>query len=78
MGLMLDRIEYKGVTLEVWEQSIRLTPGSGLVFWYGRAVRAKDIEWVKQAIDAGRAAMASDMRDLKTQKTKLMEEANGS
>ncbi len=64
-------IEYKGVTIEVWEQSIRC---GGLILWLRRPVEDTDIVCIKSVFDAGRAAMAEELRGLRKQKEKLLEE----
>lgn len=68
-------IEYKGVTIEVWEQSIRCSPrGGGSTWWLMHDIDATDIESVKQVIDAGRAAMAREIRELQDQEERLLGE----
>ena len=62
-------IAYKGVTIEVYEQSIRCHPrGGGSVLWFERPIKDADIEGIKRVIDAGRAAMARDIQELRDQK----------
>jgi len=68
-----QKLLYKGVTIEVWEQSIRGGSSSNS-FWMNRPIGSKDIEAVKSFIDAGRAAMAKEMRELDKQRDKLLGE----
>ena len=67
-------IEYKGVEIEVWGQSIKCSPRGGLTWWLMRDVDNTDIEAVKQIIDAGRAAMAREIRELHDREQKLLGE----
>lgn len=63
---MLEKtIKYKGVIIEVWKQSIRFGLGHHITkTWLKRPVEDTDIDHVKEAIDIGRASMATEMREL--------------
>ena len=66
---------YKGVEILVWDQSIKCSPrGGDHPWWLMRKVDNTDIEAVKRIIDAGRAAMARDIRELRDQEEKLLGE----
>jgi hypothetical protein len=72
---MVDKtIEYHGVFIQVWEQSIRCSPDGSAPLWLKRPVEDPDIEAIKGAIDAGRAAMAKEIRELRQQEERLLGE----
>ena len=66
---------YKGVEILMWDQSIKCGPrGGDHPWWLMRKVDNTDIEAVKRIIDAGRAAMARELRVLQTKKETLLGE----
>lgn len=62
--------EYKGMTIEVWSQSIRV--GFSEVLWLGRPVEDRDIEVIKTIIDACRGGLARQIRALREQEDRLI------
>jgi len=66
---------YKGVDIQVWDQSIKCSPRGGAhPWWFMRRVDNTDVEAVKRIIDAGRAAMAREFYMLQIQKETLLGE----
>lgn len=65
---------YKGVTIEVWDQSVKCSPRGGHSMWFMHEVDNTDIEGVKRIIDAGRAAMAREIQALHKQEETLLGE----
>jgi hypothetical protein len=75
--MVVKTVKYHGVYIQVWEQSIRCLPPGGLtseVLWLKRPVEDPDIEAIKRVIDAGRAAMAKEIHELRQQKKQLLGE----
>jgi hypothetical protein len=72
---MSQMIEYKGVAIEVWEQSVQVfSPGHSCPMWFKRPVTDADIEGLKRAIDAGRASMAREINESREQIERLLGE----
>lgn len=65
-------IIYHGTTIEVWNESIRV--GKSETLWFKRTVTESDILAVKTIVDAGREALASQLRGLRKQKKLLLGE----
>ncbi len=65
-------IIYHGTTIDVWDESIRV--GKSEMLWFKRPVTESDILVVKTIVDAGRDALATQLRELRKQKRLLLGE----
>ena len=75
MAVNHQTLLYKGVDIQVWDQSIKCSPRGGAhPMWFMHKVDNTDVEAVKRIIDAGRAAMARELRVLQIQKETLLGE----
>jgi hypothetical protein len=63
-------INYKGITIDVWEQTISFGGSSNL--WLRRPVEDRDITAVKSIIDTARSGLADELRELQKQTDKLI------
>lgn len=63
-------IIYRGTTIDIWDQSIRV--GESEMLWFKRPVTKEDILAVKTIIDAGWDALATQLRKLHKEKNILL------
>jgi hypothetical protein len=63
-------IQYKGTTIRVWEQTIIV--GGQPSLWLRRPVEDRDIDAVKQIIDAARYGLIKEIRELQKQTDNLL------
>ena len=63
-------IWYKGTTIRVWDQTIIV--GGQPSLWLRRPVEDRDIDAVKQIIDAARYGLAREIRALQKQIDELL------
>jgi hypothetical protein len=63
-------IIYHGTTIEVWEQSLRV--GKSQTLWFKRPITDSDILAIKTIVDAGRDALATQLRELRKRKEELL------